>query len=273
VAERPGDARFSASKRIKLIAVGNVAVGFIAIGNVAVGVVAIGFAVAVGPIAIGLNSVGWLMAIGLNAVGTLSLASINGLGVRTFAGVNGLGVFCNAGTNQGESVLIGVLMAICQCIAALALAPKLRAPGKVEPTEEPTRLADLVNGLRDTGRVEVTVRNAGPDQLDVTQHGCKASLSAPGSVADEAKTFAFLHPNDRAILDVRASLEPVEAVPGTDYRKAPETRRVLVAERAEPAPTPEPWWAPPSTMARIAFASLLGGGLISAILTGSRILR
>jgi hypothetical protein len=120
--------------------------------------------------------------------------------------------------------------------------------------------------------VEVTVRNAGSDQLDVTQHGCKASLSALGSVGDEAKAFAFLHPNDRVILDVRASLEPMQAVPGTDYRKAPETRRVLVAERAEPAATPEPWWAPPSTRTRIVFASLLSGGLISAILTGSRML-
>jgi hypothetical protein len=259
------------AKPIKLIAFGNLAVGFIAIGNVAVGVVAIGFAAAVGPIAIGLNSLGWLAAIGLNAVGTVSVAAINGLGVRTYAGTNGLGVFCDAGVNSGESIAMGVIAAVLQCAAAMLVGPRLRSPVPAELQEKPVRLADLVDGLLEEARLEITIQKVLPQRIDVSQEGCKASLTAPESVASDASALASMHSGRRAIVHVRASLEPLDAVPGTDYRKAPETRRVLVAESIEPAPTRPPWWSQRHTIARIGFASFLAGAVISAIAVVERL--
>jgi hypothetical protein len=166
---------------------------------------------------------------------------------------------------------MGVIAAVLQCAAAMLIGPRLRSPVPAELEEKQARLADLVDGRLEEARLEVTIRKVLPQRIEVSEKGCRASLNASESVASEVNALVLLHSGRRAIVHVKASLEPLDAVPGTGYRKAPGTRRVLVAESIEPAPTRPPWWSQRHTIARMGFASFLAGAVISAIAVVERL--
>ncbi|HVK68323.1 MAG TPA: hypothetical protein VM694_27880 [Polyangium sp.] len=250
--------------RPRLVAFGNVAVGFIAIGNVAVGVVAIGASVAVGPIAIGINAVGILLGLGLNAVGTAAIALINGLGLYTFAGVNGLGARTSAYVNAGESAFVALLWFAFQLVAARIVTRRMPAQS-AEARTATVPLAEIMSGAREEGRVRARV-------LAITEEGVKVEEDTPEA------TVASLAFSDRA----RASLEAAQRVPGSpatlvtvrasrempqaveaNYRSAPQVSRVLWGEDFEAIPAPPPFWARPGVVQRLSRASLFVGATIA----------
>lgn len=251
--------------RPRLIAFGNVAVGFIAIGNVAVGVVAIGASVAVGPIAIGINAVGILLGLGMNAAGTAALALINGLGLYTFAGVNGLGARAFAYVNVGQSVVVALAWLGVQLVAARMV--KQRTPATNEralPATVP--LADLTSGAREEGLVCARVV-ATTEEGVILEEDAPGNTRAPLALAGPARTSleaAARVPDSPAMLvTVRALREAEQQAVEANYRSAPQVTRVLWAEHFEAIPAPPPFWARPGVVHRLSRASMFVAAAIA----------
>ncbi|MDC0744050.1 hypothetical protein [Polyangium mundeleinium] len=251
--------------RPRLVAFGNVAVGFIAIGNVAVGVVAIGASVAVGPIAIGINAVGILLGLGLNAAGTAAIALINGLGLYTFAGVNGLGARTSAYVNAGESAFVALLWLGLQLVAARIITRRMPAPS-AEALPATVPLAEIMSGAREEGLIRARV-------LSITETGVKIEEDTPEATpaslvfSDQARASleaAQRVPGSPAMLvTVRASREMPSQAVEANYRSAPQVSRVLWSEDFKAIPAPPPFWARPGVVQRLSRASLAVGATIA----------
>jgi hypothetical protein len=256
-------------KRPRLVAFGNVAVGFIAIGNVAVGVVAIGLTVAVGPVAIGLNAVGILLGLGLNAIGTLTLAAINGLGVVTFAGVNGLGAEVSSFVNTGASPFV----ALASMGVQIGVALFLREPPRPSPEVHPeVPLAEIVSGRRDRERVRVRITGGDEREVWLEEAGERHEGPTPKErvLVDARAVPSLRRARDEAegrpiFVFLRGETEQIAGSNDADYRRAPATTRVLVAEDFEPVPLPPPFWARPGVVRRANRRSLWLGALVSAV--------
>ncbi|MDI1450588.1 hypothetical protein [Polyangium sp. 6x1] len=252
--------------RPRLIAFGNVAVGFIAIGNVAIGVVAIGASVAVGPIAIGINAVGILLGLGMNAVGTAALALINGLGLYTFAGVNGLGARAFAYVNMGQSVVVALLWIGLQLFAAHLVKRTMPAAAK-DALPDTVRLEEITSGAREEGLVRARVLSTTETSVRLEEdtpdgHPTQLALSGPARASLEAAQRAS---GSRALLvTVRASREMPPPEAQANYRSAPEVRRVLWGEHFEALPEPPPLWARPYVVQRTARMSMFVAAAIAA---------
>jgi hypothetical protein len=258
----------------KLVAFGNVAVGFIAIGNVAIGVVAIGFSVAVGPIAIGINSVGVLLAIGLNGVATFTLAAINGMGLVSLAGVNSIGTFASSFVNTFESVLVAPALLVLQ----LAAAHLLRGgTGEAAAPELPTaRLADLVSGAVESGPVRARIRHSEPEEISIADEDDAESLASLALTEPARADLFALHSravdgSTPVLVEVRAATEIFPPSANADYRSAPHQIRRLWAERVLAIPEPPPFWAHPDTLRRFTRYFLLISAATSALGLAARL--
>ena len=257
-----------AKKHLKLVAFGNVAVGFIAIGNVAVGVVAVGLSLAVGPIAIGINSLGVLLALGVNGAATITLAAVNGLGLVSLTGVNSLGTFAASYVNTFESVLFAPVLLAFQLVVAYALRGGSGQPDA--PASPTARLADIVSGAAESGPVRVKIRLATPEEISVVDEVDTKSLASLALAEPARADLAALPPravdgSAPVLVVVRAESELLPPTANDDYRSAPQQVRRLWAERVLAVPAPPAFWEHPDTLRRFTRYSLWMGAATSAL--------
>ncbi|MDI3290007.1 hypothetical protein [Polyangium sp. 15x6] len=251
--------------RPRLVAFGNVAVGFIAIGNVAIGVVAIGASVAVGPIAIGINAVGILLGLGMNAAGTAAIALINGLGLYTFAGVNGLGARAFAYVNVGQSVLVALVWAGVQFIAAHLVKRRMPAATK-DALPQTVPLGEITSGAREEGLVRARVVSTTETSVLVeedTPEENTAQLALSGAARRSLEAAQRESRSVAMLVTVRASRETQPQAAEANYRSAPEVQRVLWGDHFEAIPAPPPLWAQPGVVHRLSRTSMFVAAAIA----------